>query len=209
MGKYQKGILGHFDGLVGTVIGARWKGVQYMKSRNRKSTKPPTLAQQVQQAKFGLMARFCSRFGDLMQNTFFDENDAMTGGNLGLRLNLQQAIAGDFPAFEIDYPNVLVAQGKLHNVFTPTVDAVGNGTLKFAWTANEGPGAAASDTSVLVAYCPELQQGIYGSGQTRITGDAELLALNFTGKLVHTWMFMRNAAGKVSSSLYCGSATVA
>ena len=58
MGKYIKGILGSFLGKVGTVIGSSWKGIEYMRSRGKKSSKPPTQAQLIQQAKFKLLVRF-------------------------------------------------------------------------------------------------------------------------------------------------------
>ena len=50
MGKYEVGVLGNFDGKIGTVVGARWKGITYMRHKGRKSTKPPTASQLDKQA---------------------------------------------------------------------------------------------------------------------------------------------------------------
>jgi hypothetical protein len=33
MGKISKGILGGFSGTVGTVVGGKWKGIDYMRSK--------------------------------------------------------------------------------------------------------------------------------------------------------------------------------
>jgi hypothetical protein len=46
MGKLSKGILGPFSGLVGTVIGSSWKGVNYMRSRPKKNKKAATATPQ-------------------------------------------------------------------------------------------------------------------------------------------------------------------
>ena len=51
MGKIKQGILGGFKGKVGTVIGASWNGISYMKGRPQSVRNPRTEAQ-VQQRNF-------------------------------------------------------------------------------------------------------------------------------------------------------------
>ena len=58
MGTYRKGILGSFSGKVGTVVGSSWKGVDYMRSIPRLSSKAPTDLQMIQRAKLGLAVGF-------------------------------------------------------------------------------------------------------------------------------------------------------
>ncbi len=62
MGTIQTGILGGFNGTVGTVVGANWKGISVMRARQkgRKTTFSP--AQLQQQARFALMINFLNAF---------------------------------------------------------------------------------------------------------------------------------------------------
>ena len=52
MGKIKQGILGGFKGKVGTVIGASWNGIAYMKGLPQSVKNPKTEAQQAQRAFF-------------------------------------------------------------------------------------------------------------------------------------------------------------
>lgn len=45
MGRIKKGILGGFSGKVDSVVGASWRGIDYMRSLPRTSDKPATVAQ--------------------------------------------------------------------------------------------------------------------------------------------------------------------
>ena len=52
MGKIKQGILGGFKGKVGTVIGASWNGIAYMRGLPQSIKNPKTTAQQAQRAFF-------------------------------------------------------------------------------------------------------------------------------------------------------------
>ena len=210
MGKFEKGILGHFDGKVGTVVGARWKGIDYMKSKNRKSTKAKTEKQLQQQARFTVGVRFVGALGKLMKDSFNDPNEQMTGCNLAVSVNLAKALKGEYPQYELDYEKVAVSKGSLHNVFLPKAAAPGDGSIAFSWVKNEGSNANPDDIAVMVAYCPETNQGIFGEdGSTRSSQAGLLETLIFTGKEVHTWiLFYTKNRDAVAGSLYTGKLTV-
>ncbi len=210
MGKFEKGILGHFDGKVGTVVGSTWKGINYMKSKSKTSKKPKTLAQLKQQAKFTLMTRFVGSLGQLMKDSFNDPNNKMTGVNLAVSFNLASAITGDYPSYGINYSQALVAKGVQHNVFNPQATVGAAGMLEWTWTKNEEALAKPDDIAVVVAYCPEMQQGLFAESGTRTDEAGSLNAQIFTGKIVHTWiLFFTADKESVSSSLYTGQVTVA
>lgn len=209
MGKFEKGILGHFDGKVGTVVGSTWKGINYMRSKSKKSKKPKTLPQLKQQAKFAVMTRFVGSLGRLLKDSFNDPNNKMTGVNLAVSFNLANAIMGDYPSYGINYSQVLVAKGVQHNVFNPQAGMGVSGMLQWTWTKNEEALAKPDDIAVVVAYCPEMQQGLFTESETRSKEEASLNAQIFTGKLVHTWiLFFTADKVSVSSSLYTGEVTV-
>ena len=52
MGTIKQGILGGFNGKVGTVIGASWKGITYMRGIAASNSNPQTEAQLDQRARF-------------------------------------------------------------------------------------------------------------------------------------------------------------
>ena len=52
MGKIKQGILGGFKGKVGTVIGASWNGIAYMRGLAQSVKNPKTAAQLQQRAYF-------------------------------------------------------------------------------------------------------------------------------------------------------------
>ena len=52
MGKIKQGILGGFKGKVGTVIGASWNGIAYMRGLPQSVRNPKTAAQEAQRAFF-------------------------------------------------------------------------------------------------------------------------------------------------------------
>ncbi len=61
MGKINQGILGGFKGKVGTVIGASWNGIAYMKGLPQSQKDPKTAAQMAQRSYFTEIQRLVSQ----------------------------------------------------------------------------------------------------------------------------------------------------
>lgn len=211
MGTYVKGILGGFRGKVGTVIGSTWKGIEYMKSRNSKRSKPATQAQLEQQARFSLLIKFVSTISKLLMISFKNSAIKMTGTNSAFAYNFENAIIGIYPAFSLDYANVLVSKGQLHNASNLAASAAGSGQVKVDWIDNSGTAMAnADDKSIIVVYCPELNRAVYTlNGAARNAGTASINAGNFAGQTVETWVGFISANGvEVATSVYTGQLVV-
>ena len=58
MGTIVNGINGGVSGKTGSVIGSSWKSINYLKGLYKKSNKPATEEQLINQAKFKLVMRF-------------------------------------------------------------------------------------------------------------------------------------------------------
>ena len=58
MGKFRNGILGGFQGKVGTVIGSTWRGEDIMRALPKKVAKRPTELQLLQRIKFKAVSEF-------------------------------------------------------------------------------------------------------------------------------------------------------
>ena len=211
MGKYNNGANGSFAGTVGSVVGASWKNMSYMKGKRKAGTFKPSKNQVEQNARFTFLMNFISPLGKLFGITFGDRATRMTGVNLAFRYNYQNALTGIFPTFHLDYSKVLISKGSLNPAGSPTVAATGGGIVKFDWKDNSGVSLAkGTDTSILVIHCPELKRSLYiQEGPTRSTGTASFDAGNFMGKTVETWIaFMSADKKEVSTSDYTGQLVI-
>jgi len=212
MGRISKGILGGFAGIVGTVVGGSWRGIDYMRSRAaRKKSYKFSQTQLEQQAKFRIAAKFIRSMNSLLQDSFGDIAVRMTGANNALRYTLENAITGTYPTYTIDYSKVLVSRGTLLNAGNATATAAGSGKVTFTWTDNSGINdATATDIAILVVYCPTMNLAIYTmAGGARSAGTGTLDTSYFTGKQVETYIgFVSDDGSLIAESLYTGQVTV-
>jgi hypothetical protein len=211
MARISKGILGGFSGTVGTVVGGTWKGISYMRSQAVRKNTTSTAKQKAQQQRFSVAARFIQLMPNLLMVTFKNYAVKMTGVNSALGYTLRNAVTGTYPNAAIDYTKVLMSRGDIPNATSPAAAAAGSGKLHFSWTDNSGIGKAmATDSSILVAFCPATNQCIYNtSGAARSTGTATLDVAVLTGKQVHTYIgFISQDGQDIASSIYTGLITV-
>jgi hypothetical protein len=211
MGTINKGILGGFSGKVGSVVGGSWKGIDYMRSKAQRRTITSSQKQKEQQMKFGLIARFQQPLANLLAISFKSYAIKMTGSNSAMSYNIRNAITGTYPDFTIDYSKALISRGDMPNAINPTATAAADGVVNFTWQNNAGSGKAQdTDKSILVAYCPDLYQGIYtdaGAERSAESGSLDLSA--FSGLKVETWVGFISDAGKITAtSVFTGEVTV-
>lgn len=210
MGILTKGILGGFQGTVGTVVGGSWKGINYIRSLPVISNTTPSPRQLEQREKFKTIISFLRPLLAIVQ-AGFRSTGQMTGYNAAMAYNYRHALTGSYPAFSIDYAFVVLSNGVLPNVLSPAAVAEPGGMVRFNWTDNSGTGAAlATDKVMLVVYCPELNQAVFVTGpDLRSAQTATINAQAFSGKVVHTWISCESADYKgVATSAYTGQLTV-
>src|SRR2546423_15651325 len=99
MGTISKGILGGFNGTVGTVIGGSWKGIDYMRSRPARRTNSPSPAPLEQQAKFATVINFLDSMVGLIRITYNGFAVKMTAFNSAMSYHIRYAITGAYPNF--------------------------------------------------------------------------------------------------------------
>jgi hypothetical protein len=212
MGRIKKGIQGGFSGTVGTVVGANWNGIDYMRSLPPERNTSKTTPQAAQRARFALFSKFQFSMKELLTLGFRDFAVQMTAPNSALSYNMKNAIIGVYPNFSILYDQVLVTRGSLPNVSVPAAAAGTSGTVTFSWTNNAGIGKAkGGDTALLVAYCPELNHTVYTTaGALRSAGTDTLNVQEFKGKVVQTWISFISVDKKdIATSLFTGEVSVA
>ena len=203
MGTIKKGILGGFSGIVGTVIGASWKGIDYMRSRATSISNPRTPAQVEQRAKFTAVGMFLKPLTSFLRIGFKSAAIKMSAYNAAMSFNLKNAITGIFPAFDIDYSKVLVSQGSLPGALNPATVSVTAGTVRFTWENNSWEtNASADDQAVLVVYNPAKQAAVSVIGAiARAVGTQTVILPNsFTGDQVQCFIAFINANQSVISN---------
>lgn len=147
----------------------------------------------------------------LLSTSFREYAVEMTGFNNAMRYTLKNAITGTYPSYTIDYATALVSRGDLPNAGSPSAASTAAGTVAFQWTDNSGMGRAqATDNSILVVYCPALNQSVYTTaGAVRSAGSDTVAVSNFSGMQVETYVGFISADGKnIANSMYTGTVTV-
>jgi len=210
MGTISKGILGGFNGTVGTVIGGSWKGIEYMRSRPARRANNPTPAQLEQQAKFSTVIFFLETMIGLIRITYKDFAIRMTAFNSAMSYHIKFAITGTYPNYEIDYSLAQVSKGGLPNAIAPAA-AVSGTDINFTWTDNSGTGIALStDQAIFAVYCADTRQTIYTTtGGARSAGSGSLNVSPMAGQTVQTYIAFISENGKdVATSIYTGELTL-
>jgi hypothetical protein len=211
MGKIKSGILGGFNGTVGPIVGSSWKGISVIKSRPPHKRRRSTEGQLRQMAKLKLMTPFVRPLTGLLNRTYDHEDLKMSCFNKTLSYNMRNAISGDYPAFVINYPRVVLGVGDLMNPDHVFVHSAEAGLISITWNDNSGEGSArATDQAFVAVYAEDLGRWIAGDpGSQRNAGIYTLEVGAFRGRAVHTYIgFLSADARFVSTSLYAGTVNI-
>ena len=213
MGTIKQGILGGFSGKVASVIGGSWKGISYMRGIALSVSNPRSDAQISQRQKWAVTMHFLQPLTEVLRDGMRKYAIKMTAFNAAFKNVIKNAIQGTYPNYTIDYPNALIAEGKLAGALNQVAASTVAGTVLFTWDDNSDEGNAdATDTNVLVIYNAEKNQGVYFAGLgERADGTQSVTVPNsFSGDLVHCYIYFNSLdRSEVSNSRYAGAVTVA
>lgn len=209
MGTINQGILGGFSGKVGSVIGASWKGINYMRTRAVSTKDAHTEKQLNQRAKFTLGMDFLRPMKAYLREGYKGEAHRCSTFNAALSYVVRIAVDGKYPELKIDYAKVLVSRGSL----IPVADAsasLNNGKVEFKWTDNSGQGdALATDIAMPLVYNTTKKIVIFNTQDNlRSSGKAELsIPVNWAGDTLQIYLGMISVDGKTSAnSIYLSEA---
>ncbi len=102
MAKLSSGILGGISGTVGNVVGGRWRGIDYIRSKPVNVKNPNTEAQQAQRMRFKLVIEFLKRIRPLIRVGFQNGERNQTFFNRAMSVNLKEAVGCTFPDLALD-----------------------------------------------------------------------------------------------------------
>ena len=150
MGTIRKGILGGFSGKVGTVVGASWRGISYMRSLPQKVRNPRTQGQRSQRTKFALALSLLKPMTAFLRTGWKLYAHRQSPFNSAMSHTLANAVVGNYPDYQIDVSKVLVSRGNLQPASNATATATG-GNIVFSWNDNSGIGSAKQTDKALIA----------------------------------------------------------
>ncbi len=213
MGKYKRGILGAFSGKIGTVVGSSWKGIEYMRSLPKPSSKAPSEQQMIQRAKFALVTGFFRPASALINLGYQSLAQGKSGYNVATADFIADAIIGAYPDFDIDYSKVLFSKGTLTGAYGVAVGSE-TGLVRVSWDDNTNSGTAkATDKMVILVYNASKGQFVYNlsTGAERSAGEDTLtMPSEFMGDTVQVWTaFMTPDKKTFSTSIHAGQIVVA
>ena len=171
MGKIKQGILGGFRGKVGTVIGASWNGISYMRGLAQSHKNPKTAAQMTQRAFFKELHGLVAQLSDeQLQSLFPSATRGMTRRNMLTRqLAAAAAVVDDVKSVAL---SVMEGIGNGERINSPMLESLvsdTNGVLDIYAEpeAAEMIGKPAAANFIAVAY--NLTQKKIGVFNTEIT----------------------------------------
>ena len=212
MGTINQGVMGGFSGKVGTVIGGNWNGIDYMRSRASNRSDAKSGPQLDQRARFLTIIQLLKPLKGFLRMGFKSKAVNMSAFNAATSYNLENALTGTFPNYQIDYSRVMVSQGKLPGALNPTAISGTVAEIEFTWENNSSEiGSRADDRAVLVIYNPARQSALsFMNGNSRLAGSQRVsLPANFSGDEVHCYISFQNVGQSViSDSQFVGSARV-
>jgi hypothetical protein len=211
MGKVKGGMI---TGTVHNVVMYGLNGEQIVRGRPARKSKRTlrrrrTEKQWKQQARFTMANKMANLMKELLNETF-EKKAGEIGKCQAISYILSSAIKGEYPNYEIDFTNMLVARGRALKAAGAEVSSLAADKLQFSWQDNSGSNfAAADDQAILVAYSEYWEHAWFTmKGGKRSGCGGELNVSGCSGKKVHVWISFRKRNGETADSVYLGEVKI-
>jgi len=208
MARLKNGFLGGFSGKVGPLIGYRHRGQDCIKSRPKKSPKPPSQKQLESRARFKVLNDWRNPLYGFFALSFRNHTKSHSAQNAAHRFNLG-IVTGEYPNFEIDYSKVVISQGDLPMPLNLKVDRQANGDLHFSWNSATPAKGNSDDLLALLLILKREQWDenyAYTYAAARTTGKFTITADQIPqDKTIHVYAtFLSNDRERAANSVYLG-----
>jgi len=215
MGSFNRGVHGGFSGKIGNVVGAHWRGIDYMRSLPRVAKgRPVTKEQMEHRVNFAAVVAFAKPISFVF-NVGYGKlaKQKLTGYNLAVRQIYREAIVGEYPDVSVDPTLVRISTGDLVRPHNPAIEALSGQVLRVSWVdkTQERKKMDHSDLAIVVAYNPTKAEYQYDIGGAKRLDEELLLELPdyFAGDEVHVYLGMVSKTGGIAcNSLYLGTVVV-
>lgn len=207
MGKIGQGILGGLSGKVGNVVGASWKGINYIRIKPVSVANPRTLGQVNQRTKFSATLEFLQPSLAFLKIGYKFQANKQTAFNAAMSYILKNAITGTSPDFTVDYALALMSRGSMTGASGAGMEVATN-EASISWTDYSGDGnARLDDKAMMLAYNAAKKESIMvleGAVTRQSTNTIVALPATYAGDTVHFYLAFQTAEG--TSVFYVGEA---
>lgn len=201
MARLKNGINGDITGKVGTVVGAKWRDIHYIRSLPKKSNNPRTKGQVRQRSKLSVTMEFLKTITPYIRIGFKEYSSGrLTAFNAATSYNIKNATTENNDKIELDFSKLLVTRGSLITA-TDIKSEIVNGQLHFNWEATLKENARSNDLVMLLAYNPTKKEAIYNicvAQRSHSTAQMQLPS-DWNGDMIHTYISFRSADGELVS----------
>lgn len=209
MAKFKKGILGPFSGKLGSIVGASWMGIPYLRQAPKKTAKPvpKSVAQLANQQKMKFVNQLLVPFHPYINIGFANLAIQKTALNVAYSINFHQAITGVHPNLGVDYSKMVISRGDLPGLKDPVLSLTASDVIAINWAQNTNSRASFDDQLMLVVYCPALHlaDGFIG-GVKRTDKQCHYKFLpELVGKTLEVYLSVTSSnRKKIANSIYLG-----
>lgn len=216
MAKFNQGILGGFNGKVGTVIGYSRYGKNIMRAIANHVSDRKSEAQVSTRMRFktlvGISAAFQEAVGVGLEKTA--RGLQRTTGNDFFSRNWEHVRLTDDGVVEVDFSKLTLSDGKLAAPSFQTPTYADDLTVTVAYSnASDVPGTSDSDEVYVFVYQPDMNMGVLSAAGLRKSGTLSVkVPAVWSGTEVHVYGFAVGTAHKNwgwrSDTAYLGKGTV-
>jgi len=198
-----------FSGKIGNVVGRVINGKQYISKLPSPRKSKPTIRELEIRRKFAMAIRFLKQAVPVLKK--YNELNGKSGFNKAVSHLIRHAIQGTHPDQRIDFSQVILGEGILHNPRSYHMRSSAKGLLEFGWTCEMMKRSRSkSDRIFVLVYNEATHQYKYElSGPERRERQFLMNVSRFSGQQIQVWFGFASASGAlVSNSVYAGSIKV-
>lgn len=204
MARFEDGINGPFRGKVGSVIGSKWRKINYMKGLSRfKKRRPPSPEQALIRKKFSLLNDFLRPLSHTLEISFSQFTDKATGRNAAFSYNYDEAFIVEGDEVHLNYPALRFSHGSLVTAGAERA-WLDDGVVHITWHPKTyGMGGAPDDEAYVLLFDEKYsvfhqpnESSVRQDGQAVFTQLKRIIA---TAGPCHLWLFFVDSGKKRAS----------
>ncbi|MNL19175.1 hypothetical protein D3C87_1403620 [compost metagenome] len=159
MAKLKHGIFGPISGKLGSLVGASWMGIPYLRQAPKAKTRPAprSAAQIANEQKMKFVNELLVPFHAFIAAGFQNQAIGKTALSAAYSINFHQAITGVYPNLGADYSKMTISKGLLPGLGNPEIVFTAPDTVQLIWQPNTSIKTMFDDQLILVLYSPELR----------------------------------------------------
>lgn len=204
MGVYNNGVNGPFSGKTGSIIGSRWRGVDYIKGfpRRYKNKGKPSDQQQLHYKKFNMLNEFLRPIRALLKIGFGNYLKKLTAQNAAFQYNFDRAfLVDEHGEPTLNYSALQLSRGSLFSAGAEKVEWVRPRQIRVSWNPKTyGLSGSLDDEVHILCYTAQNKQIATPDNRIlRHQGEVYLSCGALEDEVIHVWLFFSDSQQKMIS----------